>query len=189
VGGRLPRRPIREVRHADLPEHIPTLAEVFEELGTDFHLSLDVKDPDAGPPSVEAAMAADPTMPARLWMCDTDHGRLVALREVSAHVRLVDSTRLNRLKEGPERRAAQLRELGIDALNLHHSDWSAGLVTLVHRFGRCAFGWDAQFERTIGALLAMGADGVYSDHVDRMTDVFERHGVGPGTGHDPDQPR
>jgi glycerophosphoryl diester phosphodiesterase len=178
VGTRLRRRAIRDLRRDDLPEHIPTLAELFTALGTDYELSLDVKDPEAGPAAVEAALAADPTLPSRLWMCDVDHDRLVALREIAPHVRLVDSTRLARLKEGPERRAAQLRELGIDALNLHHSDWTVGLVTLVHRFGRCAFGWDAQFERTIGALLHMGADGVYSDHVDRMTDVLGRHGAG-----------
>jgi glycerophosphoryl diester phosphodiesterase len=176
VGGRLRRRAIGEVHRDDLPEHIPTLAQVFEDLGTDFHLSLDVKDPDAGAAAVEVASAADPTLPARLWMCDDDHQRLVELRAVSAHVRLVDSTRLRRIVEGPERRAAKLQELGIDALNLHHSDWSGGLTTLVHRFGLLAFGWDAQFDRTIHALVHMGADGVYSDHVDRLIDVLRHHG-------------
>ncbi|MEZ5137941.1 MAG: hypothetical protein R2711_03985 [Acidimicrobiales bacterium] len=116
---------------------------MLEEVGTDLHLSLDVKDPAAGPEAVRAAMAADPTLPARLWMCDQDHDRLLALRAVSPHVRLVDSTRLSRIREGIERRAARLQELGIDALNLHHSDWSGGHTTLVHRFGRIAFGWDA----------------------------------------------
>jgi glycerophosphoryl diester phosphodiesterase len=175
VGGRLRRRAIAEIDRADLPGHIPTLAELFAELGTEFHLSLDVKDPEAGAPAVEAAMAADPTLPARLWMCDHDHGRLLALRKVSEHVRLVDSTRLRRIDEGPERRAAKLQELGIDALNLHHSDWSGGLTTLVHRFGVLAFGWDAQFDRTIAELLRMGADAVYSDHVDRLTDALRHH--------------
>lgn len=178
VGARLRRRPIREVDRADLPSHIPTLAELFAELGTEFHLSLDVKDPDAGMASVEVAQAADPTMPARLWMCDDDHERLLSLRRVSAHVRLVDSTRLRRISEGPERRAAKLQELGIDALNLHHSDWSGGLTTLAHRFGVLAFGWDAQFERTIGELLRMGVDAVYSDHVDRMADALAHHRAG-----------
>ena len=76
---------------------------------------------------------------------------------------------------GPERLAAQLRERSIDAVNLHHSDWSGGLTTLFHRFGRLAFGWDAQFDRVLDGLLRMGIDGVYSDHVDRMTDALARH--------------
>ena len=37
---------------------------------------------------------------------------------------------------GPERRAANLAELGIDAINLHHTDWNGGLATLFHRFER-----------------------------------------------------
>ncbi len=55
---------------------------------------------------------------------------------------------------------------------MHHSDWSGGLTTLFHRFERLAFGWDAQHERVLEALLRMGIDGVYSDWVDRMTDAF-----------------
>ena len=183
VGGRLRRRPIGEVVRADLPAHIPALAEVFEELGTDLQLSLDVKDPAAGAPTVAIAMAADPTMPSRLWMCDQDHDRLVALRDVSPHVRLVDSTRIHRIKEGVERRAARLQDLGIDALNLHHSDWSGGLTTLVHRFNVCAFGWDAQFDRNLDELLRMGIDAVYSDHVDRMVNALARHAARPERAH------
>ncbi|MCB0957953.1 MAG: glycerophosphodiester phosphodiesterase [Acidimicrobiales bacterium] len=182
VGGRVRRRPIAAVARAELPAHIPALAEVLDAVGTDLHLSLDVKDPAAGPEAVRVAMAADPTLPARLWMCDQDHDRLLALRAVSPHVRLVDSTRLSRIREGIERRAARLQDLGIDALNLHHSDWSGGHTTLVHRFGRLAFGWDAQFERTLDDLLRMGIDGVYSDHVDRMVDALARHAGREGPG-------
>ena len=74
------------------------------------------------------------------------------------------------MPQGAERHAAQLRSSGIDAVNLHHSEWSAGQVTLFHRFTRLAFGWDAQHVRNIEALLRMGIDGLYSDHVDRMID-------------------
>src|SRR5215210_1650844 len=40
VGG-LRKRRIASIDRADLPGHIPTLAELFEECGTDFELSLD----------------------------------------------------------------------------------------------------------------------------------------------------
>ena len=86
-------------------------------------------------------------------------------------MRLVDSTRLDRIKEGPERRAATLAAKGIDAVNLHHLDWTGGLTTLFHRFGVLAFGWDAQTPRVLTELLDAGIDGVYSDHVDRMVDA------------------
>ena len=65
-----------------------------------------------------------------------------------------------------------LADAGVDAINLHHSDWTGGLTTLFHRFGRYALGWDAQHERVLQELLRMGIDGVYSDWVDRMTDAF-----------------
>ena len=79
------------------------------------------------------------------------------------------STRLRRLDNGPERFAADLQRERIDAVNLHHSEWTGGLASMFHRFERFAFGWDAQFERMIAALLDAGLDAVYSDHVDRLT--------------------
>jgi len=175
VGPVLRRRRIRDLRRSDLPAHVPALAELYALLGTDYELSLDVKDPAAGAPTVEVTMAADPTMVARLWLCDDDLDRLVSWRGVSPHVRLVDSTRLAKVKQGPERLAAQLQDLGIDAVNLHQSDWSGGLVTLFHRFKVLAFGWDAQFDRVLDALLRMGIDGVFSDHVDRMVEALSRN--------------
>jgi glycerophosphoryl diester phosphodiesterase len=184
VGGRLRRRPISSVTRAELPAHIPTLSELYEALGTDFDLSLDLKDPASGPAVIADSLAVDPTIATRLWLCDQSHERLTALRELSPHVRLVDSTRLSRIKEGPERRAAKLQELGIDAINLHHSDWSGGLSTLFHRFGRFTFGWDAQFDRTLDGLLRMGIDGVFSDHVPRMVDALERNAVARGLAAD-----
>jgi glycerophosphoryl diester phosphodiesterase len=72
------------------------------------------------------------------------------------------------MKEGPERRAATLRVEGIDAVNLHHTDWNGGLVALFHRFERACLAWDLQHEHLLQATLALGMDGVYSDWVDRM---------------------
>jgi glycerophosphoryl diester phosphodiesterase len=164
AGGRLRRQPIRRVPSADLPLHIPRLADVYETCGTDFELSLDIKDPAAVPEVIAVAREADAE--SRLWLCHGDWNLVASWRELSAAVRLVDSTRLRHLREGPERRAANLAAAGIDAVNLHHSDWSGGLVALFHRFEIDALGWDAQFARTIGALLDAGIDGVFSDHVD-----------------------
>jgi glycerophosphoryl diester phosphodiesterase len=180
VGGRLRKRPISETDRADLPAHIPTLVELYEELGTAFALSLDLKDPRSGPIVIADSLGFDPAMADRLWLCDHDYERLAGLRELSPHVRLVDSTRLSRIKEGPERRAARLQELGIDAVNLHHSDWTGGLSTLFHRFGICTFGWDAQFDRVLDGLLRMGLDGVFSDHVPRMVDALARNAAARG---------
>jgi glycerophosphoryl diester phosphodiesterase len=171
VRGGLRRRSIREVRRDELPEHIPTLEELYATCGTGFDLSLDVKDAAAAAAVVDIARAAGGDALGRLWLCHHDWEQVRQWRELSDDVRLVDSTRLRRIKEGPERRAANLEAAGIDVLNLHHTDWSVGLVTLLHRFERLCFAWDCQFERILLTMLTMGVDAVYSDHVDRMTEA------------------
>ena len=46
------------------------------------------------------------------------------------------------------------------------------MVTLFHRFGRYALGWDAQYRRQLDALVEIGIDGVFCDHVERMVDAL-----------------
>ena len=95
-------------------------------------------------------------------------------RALDGDLHLVDSTRVRHMKQGPERLAATLQARGVQAVNLHHSDWTGGLTTLFHRFGVLALGWDAQHERVLDELLDIGIDGVFSDHVDRMVDALDR---------------
>ena len=167
----LRRRSIPTLRRDELPPHIPTLEELYAECGTRFHLSLDVKHRPAAPRVLEVARAAGHDL-STLWLCHPDWETVAEWRALSDDVRLVDSTRVRAMRQGPERRAAQLQAAGIDCVNLHHSDWSAGLVTLFHRFERYAFGWDAQFERVLAGLVRMGIDGIFSDHVDRLVEAI-----------------
>jgi glycerophosphoryl diester phosphodiesterase len=169
VGGTFRRKPIAAVPHADLPAHIPTLAQLYETCGHDYELSLDVKDATAVAEVLRVAREAGAS--DRLWLCHPDLGVLEDCVELRGSAKLVHSTRLAALARGAEQHAATLRERGIDAVNLHHSEWTAGQVTLYHRFARLTLGWDAQHLRNIEALLQMGIDGVFSDHVDRMVDV------------------
>ena len=173
TGSRLRRRAIAAVDRANLESHIPSLEELYADCGADFELSLDIKDVAAIEPVVAAARAAGSL--GLLWLCHPDMKLVATWRSLSDDVRLVDSTRLNRIREGPERRAASLADHGIDAINMHASDWTAGLTTLFHRFNRFCFGWDAQQDRVIRALLTMGMDGVYSDHVDRLVAAVTDH--------------
>jgi glycerophosphoryl diester phosphodiesterase len=167
----LRRLPIAELKRDNLPSHIPTLAEMIETCGTDYELSLDVKDVRALLPTVDTLRAAGFDL-SRVWLCHWDVDVLLAHRPLVPDVRLVDSTRLAKIAEGPERRAHKLRSHGIDALNMHYSDWTGGLATLVHRFDIFAFGWDLQFESHLTDCMRMGLDAVFSDHVDRMMDVY-----------------
>jgi glycerophosphoryl diester phosphodiesterase len=173
------RRPIAACRSDELPEHIPTLQRLFEECGADYHLSLDLKAPGTGDAvlGVVGAFAGD--LIERLWLCAPTVDELFALRRGDAPVRLVHSTRLARLTDGPERAAAAIAEAGIDAVNLHYTDWNGGLVALFHRFERIAFGWDLQYDHVLHPAVRMGLDGVYSDHVDVMMQVLAAEYVAP----------
>ncbi len=170
----LRRRPISECRRDELPAHIPTLGELYQQVGTRLELSLDVKDPAAFAPLASVARAAGDDALRHLWLCHPDWTLVAAWRQACPEVRLVDSTRLEAMTRGPEHRAASLAAAGIDAVNLHHSEWTGGLVTLFHRFEVLCFGWDAQHERILDELLDAGIDGVYSDHVDRLSDAVRR---------------
>jgi glycerophosphoryl diester phosphodiesterase len=166
------RRRITQLLRDDLPDTVPTLADLYAACGTAFELSVDVPDAATGTAAVEVARAASPGAPKRLWLCHPDRQVLAEWRAAYPDVRLVNSTRLRNVREGPERRAAQLAAEGIDAVNFHYTEWTGGLTTLFHRFERLAFGWDAQHERVLRELVRMGIDGVYSDHVDRMVAVL-----------------
>jgi len=168
--GGLRRRRFSSMDRADLPGHVLTLPELYAACGTDFELSLDVKDPAAAGAVVDAARQAGAE--SRLWLCHPEWRTVADWRELSASVRLVDSTRRRLMKEGVERRAATLAEAGLDAVNLHHTDWTTGFVTLFHRFGVHAMAWDCQHAPVLAETLRTGIDAVFSDHVDRMVDAL-----------------
>jgi glycerophosphoryl diester phosphodiesterase len=172
----LRKRPISEFRRDELPAHIPTLAELLEELGTDYSLSLDLKDPDSAATIVEVVSAVDRSMLERVWLCEPSLNRVIELRGDfdeggRVPVRLLQTTRLERIKGTAERRAEYLARHGIDGINLHRTDWNGGLVALFHRFDLVAFSWDLQHEHDLRPALRMGIDAVYSDHVDVMIDA------------------
>ena len=173
VIGRFRKRDIREFERALLPGHIPKLEDLYLACGTDFELSLDIKDVAAIEAVIDVAKHYGAT--SRLWVCYHDWRVVATWRSLDPDVKLVDSTRLKWMKEGPERRAAQLAEAGIDAVNMHASDWNGGRTTLFHRFERYALAWDAQHERQLDELVDMGIDGVFSDHADRMAGVIAKY--------------
>jgi glycerophosphoryl diester phosphodiesterase len=165
------RRSIADLNRSQLPCHIPTLAEFWESCGVQHDLSVDIKDDAATDPLVKIARESH-FDPRKLWVCHHRHDEVLHIRKRHTEIRVVDSTRLNRLKNGLEMRSAENSQAGVDAINMHVTDWTGGSVTLVHRFGVLAFGWDIQFLHQLENSLAMGLDAVYSDHVDRMVDVY-----------------
>jgi glycerophosphoryl diester phosphodiesterase len=145
---------------------VPRLADLYAEVGTDYELSLDLYDVAAGEPVLrvaEDAGAAD-----RLWLCSGRLATLEQLASLGTAAHLVHSTKRSGLGSSAERHADRLVNLGVEVCNMRHLEWSAGLVGLFHRFDVLAFAWDVQEVRHLRAMLEMGVDGLYSDHVDRM---------------------
>jgi len=166
-------RPISTLRLDELPSHIPTLAALFEKCGTSFDLSIDIKDDLSFERTAETARNSG-FDESRLWLCHYSSAVVIAQRSLLPNVRLVDSTRIARIKECLEMRCAKLSTNGIDCLNMHYSDWTGGSTTLVHKFGMFAFGWDCQYDYVLSTALRMGLDAVFSDHVDTMVETYEK---------------
>ncbi|HEV7865332.1 MAG TPA: glycerophosphodiester phosphodiesterase [Acidimicrobiia bacterium] len=170
------RAKVRALPAARLAElGVPRLADLYAALGSDFELSLDLKEPDVAGPVLAAARHAGAV--DRLWLCAREVSDLVAARRADPAVRLVHSMGRRAYGDALEGHASALAKEGIAALNLREGEWSLGLVILAHRFGLLAFAWDAQEYRRIRAVLQMGVDGIYSDHVERLVAAVGEWGV------------
>jgi glycerophosphoryl diester phosphodiesterase len=168
VGGVVPwRLRVRSTSTGRLGRHgAARLVDLYDELGSDYELSIDLKAPDIGREVIR--LARERGAPRRLWLCDVDAEHLEELRGEAPDVKLVHSQRLTQLQHTVERHAADLAAARIDAMNMHHSEWSRGLVELFHRFDVRAFAWDVQEVRHLRSMLQIGVDAVYSDNVHRM---------------------
>jgi len=173
VGSGLRRRPIPEVTRSELGS-LDSLDDLYRECGAGFELSLDIKDPAALAPVLRAAGQAGAT--DRLWLCHPDWRLVATWRESAGPARLVDSTRLKKMSEGPARRVRALADAGIDALNLPYPDWSPELVGLCRDAGVKALAWHAHTRPLLEDMVALGVDGVFSDDVVAMVDVLTRAG-------------
>lgn len=174
VKGRLRNKPISSFDRDELPDWIPSLADMYLRCGSQLHVSLDIKDVN----SMDAVVRTMNTLgnPAKTWLCHPD---LTFLEQWIGRVggaNLVHSTRLKALSKGPERHAATLRDLGISTVNMPFPDWNGGLVALFHRFNIFCFGWNLQYPEVLTAGLRMGLDGIFSDWPDRASDAMRNLG-------------
>ena len=168
------RRAIAKVNASDLPDHIPTLGDLYQILEVDFPVSLDMKDPNAFGPTMELVRSVGQTTEPNLWLCHPDLAVLTQWRPQTT-ARLINSARSQNLPSGLEQRAAELAQLGLDGLKLFHREWAGGSVTLLHRFDLLALGWGTTHSREVAEVVDAGIDAVYSDHVDRMMAVIREY--------------
>jgi len=156
--------PMAKVRRAELPAHIPSLDELYAACGTSFDLAIDVRLPRVGDAIVDVARQHGAL--SRLWLVTGSPDHLGEWRALSAEVHLAVTLR------PPDRRGPMLdavRAAGAEAMNLRWAWWSRRLVKRVHNLGLLAFGYDAQSHFALRRCVRLGLDGVFSDHVDRLT--------------------
>ena len=175
----LRRRPLADLPRAGMPEEVVGLDQLYETGAGRLHLALSTDDDTAAEAAVAMARAAGAE--SRLWLRASAWRQAASWRALSPAVRLVDDTRLRALDTGPERRAAALSAAGVDAVQLPEGDWTPGLTTLFHRFGRLAFAGPAAHRRQLDALLAMGVDALSSDQVERLSEAVAALGRPPST--------
>jgi len=159
------RRPITTFAAASLPKWLPSLEALYDATGGDFELSLDVKDPAAGPAVMELATRRG--FADRLWLC-TSAAQVRNWRSAAGPAHLVVSTTLrSRSPDGQpaESRIEEAAEAGADAFNLRAPEWSQDRVRRCHDRQLLAFAWDVQDAETLSKVDGFGCDGIYSDSV------------------------
>jgi glycerophosphoryl diester phosphodiesterase len=173
--GMLRRRRISSIVRSDLPEVVPTLDQLLDAIAPDVILAVSLVDDEAFDAALGTARAHGAT--DRLWIRHDDPEVLGAWRQRSDDVHLVNTVRIPALKDGAERRAATLRSLGVEGLEARHTEWSGGLVALMHRFRRHARATDANYPEVLAQLFRMGLDSIGGDHPDRLADAAMSHGL------------
>ena len=170
VQGRILKKPISNYLREDLPEHIPTLRDLLLMTPPEVAISLDVKDDDSFEAVISEIRSVHGAHSPFIYLCHPDIGVLENQRRKSQGISFVSSTRLSKLKKGPEMHAAHMRDLGVEVMNMHHTDWNGGLVALFQRFDLQCFAWDCQFARNIRDMAKIGINGIFSDWPDRFYD-------------------
>jgi len=170
VGRGLRRHAIAGLTLAELPPQVLSLHDLYDLIGPDTSLSLELGGPTAFQAALNETRRQDNGAEERLWLCSPNRDQLAAWRALTS-AKLVNTTTLARAGMSQEFLAAELRNNDIDGLLLPHHEWSPGLVAVMHRFERYGLGWGAEHEREMAKLIDSGIDGFYSRHVDRMVAV------------------
>jgi glycerophosphoryl diester phosphodiesterase len=159
--------PIAQVRHEQLPAQVPTLDELYTACGTGFDLAIDVRLPDVAAAVVQVARRHDAL--ARLWLVAPAPTLLSQWRALDERVHLAHTIRLR------ERSTSAVQDIarhGGEALNMRWPWWTPSYLRWVHDAGLLAFGYDAQSPFALRRCAALSLDGVFSDHVHRMTQML-----------------
>ena len=161
-------RKISEFARAELPPHIPTLAELYEACGTQFQLSLDILDARAA--REVSAVARRRGAVDHLWIVG-EWPSIRPARNVDPDAHIVANLLWWQLGPGLGGLLRQAHSAGVCAINMPFWLWRPQLVRRVHDAGMLAFGWRANERWQLDWLRRCGCDGIYSDSVGPLIEV------------------
>lgn len=163
VAGRSGHEPISQIRRGELPAHIATLTDLYQAVGSELELAVDIESASIG----EAVLAVAQRHGAahRLWLVAGEPSDLAGLEGVHRVVTVRGNVMRSRQRSDALARA---RDAGAEAINARWMWWNHALVAEVHELGMLGFGYDAQRHASLNRSLAIGLDGVFSDHVESM---------------------
>ncbi len=156
-------RPLRSVSRHALPPEILALADVWERLGNEFELSLDMSDPAAAEAVV--ALASHYNALPRLWLTYWRLPAMIAWRRRWPDLKLVYATLFGFPDPVLRRTTARLAAAGIDAINLHQRIIGRNSAATVHAGGLKLFAWGLRRHTDVARLAALGADAVFVDEI------------------------
>jgi hypothetical protein len=165
----LRRRSVSSLARGALPAGVLSLDELLDLAATAVAVAVDVADRETF--DLVCNVLRNRPVGPEVWCRHGDLDELAEWRRRAPDVHLLDAVRIPRLRGGPERRAADLRDAGIEGVVAPAAEWTAGHVALFHRFGRVAWADDAVYEPAIGEMLVIGVDAVVGPHVDRLVEV------------------
>lgn len=161
--GLIGRQPVRRLKRAELPSHIPSLADLWEHCGNEFDLALDMSDPQAIGTVIDLARRYD-ALP-RLWLT---YWRLPAMAEWRRRwpeVKLVYATMSGFPNLLLRRTALRVAAAGVNALNLHHRLITRRSPETVHAAGLKLFAWGLRHPAQVRRVVSAGVDAVFVDEV------------------------
>lgn len=141
-----------------------SVADLFAELGSDYELSLDLKDTSVIAPLLRVIATVDRS---RVWLVHRDLDLLRRIRAEDAVVRLVHEAPASTV--GADH-ASVLAAAGVDAQNTGWRYWTPSRLEQAHTTGVRAFGSLAQTASDLAGARLL--DGIYSDDVQLMVDTL-----------------
>lgn len=147
-------------------ERVPTLEEALEVLRpTGVDALVELKSPADHPdtvPTLAAVLSRARLVPSRITVQSFDAEFVRDLRQTFPAVRA--GVLLHRVTR------ARIREIAgwADLVNVHHQRVSRGMVEEVQTHGLGCFAWTVNHPYAVRRILALGVDGVVTDHPDRL---------------------